>query len=307
MTPSDDGSDGCRFKGSSFLAQSAALNRAFDAGRQDDAAPVAGWEKLAERNAAGVDLLRQDRAVEAATAFRDVVADCSETLGPEHPDTLVATGNLAVAHAHAGQLAEAMGLLEVNLASRVAVFGDVHPRTLDARDTLGTMLRLVGRAADAAVVHALVVRQRALALGPEHPDTLVSRLGLALDAAEAGSLDPSAAALAQLLNDADAAFGPRHDLTTIIRAAAAAVALALGQVDQAVKQLQMAYSAAESVHGPAHRDAVALRAELADAMAARSGAEPSRPSDQLAEVTSPREPSATRGEPDHHRRQDTDR
>jgi hypothetical protein len=82
MTPSDDGSDGGRFKGSSFLAQSAALNRALDAGGQDDRAAVAGREKLAERNAAGVDLLRQERAVDATTALRDVVDDCSETLGP---------------------------------------------------------------------------------------------------------------------------------------------------------------------------------------------------------------------------------
>lgn len=303
MTSAGGGLGGGRFTGSAFLAQSAALNQALEVGQQDGAAPVAGRDGLAERNAAGVDHLRQDRGAEAAETLLDVVTDCAEALGPEHPDTLVAAGNLAVAQAYAGRLAEAVGLLEMNLAMRVTVFGDVHPRTLDARDALGTMLRLLGRAADAAVVHSLVARQRGLALGPHHPDTLVSRLGLALDAADAGDLGPSAAALDQLLHDAEAAFGPRHHLTTVIRATAAAVALALGRVDQAVTQLQLACSATESANGPTHPDTVALRAELADAVAVQKG--PS--ADQPAEVTSPREPSATRGEPGHHRRPDTDR
>jgi hypothetical protein len=303
MTSSGGGLDGGRFKGSAFLAQSAALDQGLDIGHPDAAAPALGRPGLAERNAAGIDLLRQERAVEAAEALLEVVAECAETLGPEHPDTLVAAGNLAVAYACAGRLAEAVGVLEVNLVSRVGVFGDGHPRTLDARDTLGTMLRLAGRAADAAVLHSQVARQRAHALGPGHPDTLVSRLGLALDAAEAGDLGPSAAALDRLLHDADAALGSRHHLTTVVRAAAADVALALGRVEQAVAQLQLAFAATESVHGPTHPDTVALRAELANAVAVQAGP----PSDPPAEVTSRRGPSGTREESGHRRRQDTDR
>jgi hypothetical protein len=270
MTSSGDGLDGGRFKGSAFLAQSAALGRVLDGGQQDSAA--VGWLELAERNAAGVDLVHQDRADEAAETFHDVVADCVEALGPRHPDTLVAAGNMAVAQACAGRLAEAVGLLEANLASRVAVFGDRHPRTLDARDALGTMLRLSGRTADAAAVHSLVARQRAHALGPDHPDTLVSRLGLALDGAEAGDLGPSFAALERLLHDAETIFGPRDYLTTVVRAAAADVALALGRVDHAVTQLQLARSAMEWMRGPAHPDTVALRVELADAVAIQAAA-----------------------------------
>jgi len=96
-----DAPDGGRFRGSAFLSQSAALNRALMGGGQDSAA-------LAERNRTGVDLLRQDRPVEAAETLYDAVVDCVEVLGPEHPDTIVAAGNLAVAHACAGRLAEAL-------------------------------------------------------------------------------------------------------------------------------------------------------------------------------------------------------
>src|SRR5918997_4650368 len=132
MTSSGGGLHGGRFKGSAFLAQSAALHQALGGARQHS--PAVRWLELAERNAAGVDLVHQDRADEAVEAFHGVVADCAGALGPQHPDTLVAAGNMAVAHACAGRLAEAVGLLEANLASRVAVFGDGHPRTLDARD-----------------------------------------------------------------------------------------------------------------------------------------------------------------------------
>ncbi len=300
MTSAHGGRDGGRFKGSAFLAQSAALDGAPDPAPQDDPAPVARWTELAERNAAGVDLLRQDRADEAADALHDVVTDCAETLGPQHPDTLVAAGNLAVAHAYAGRLADAVGLLEVNLAARAAVLGDEHPRTLDARDTLGTVLRLSGRAADAALLHSQVASQRTQVLGPTHSDTLVSRLGLVLDAADVGDFGWCAGALDQLLPDTDAALGPRHHLTTHVRATTAAVALALGRVDHAVTQLQLACLAAESVHGPAHPDTVALRAELAEAVSARSAA-------RQGQVTSPRGPSATREGPGHHRPPNTDR
>lgn len=252
--------------GSAFLVQSAALGRAFDAGARPSGAAAAARLGLAERNAAAISLLRRDRTVEAAEALREVVADCTAALGPDDPDTVVAAGNLAVAHARAGELVEAVDLFEANLTSRAAVFGDDHPRTLDARDALATGLRLVGRADDAAHLHTLVASQRARTLGPDHPDTLVSRLGLALDLADAGDLDEAAAELDQLLHG-HTDLGARHPLTTAVRVVAADVALALGWLDHAATQLQLACSASEAVHGRAHPDTAALRAELAEVVA----------------------------------------
>lgn len=259
---------------SAFLVQSAALDRGADAGTKNTGAAAAARSALADRNAAGIGLLRHGRPAQAAEArqaeetLRAVVSDCVLALGPQDPDTLIAVGNWAVAHAQAGYVMEAVELLETNLASRALVFGDRHPRTLDARDALGTGLRLAGRAAEATQVHALVGDQRGSVLGRDHPDTLVSRLGLALDIADAGDLDQAAGELNWLLH-ARTALRPDHPLSTAIWIAAADIALALGWIDRAVSQLQLAYAATEALQGPAHPETVALWTELTAAVAER--------------------------------------
>jgi hypothetical protein len=257
---------------SAFLLQSAELARGLGADAQDSEVATVARSGLAERNTAGIALLREARPGDAVVALDGVVADCEVALGPQDPDTLIAAGNRAVAHAWAGQSAEAILQIEKNLTERAQVFGERHPRTLDALDALGTGLRMAGRPAEAAPTHALAAEHRAHVLGTGHPDTLVSRLGLALDLADAGSLDRAAEELDRLLH-ADIPLGSRHPVTTAVRIAAADVALALGWVDHAVTQLQLALAATESTYGGAHPTAVALRAEL-DAVAAERGAQP---------------------------------
>lgn len=273
MAPDPDQPDRPRLLGgSAFLVESAAFSRGsgrIDAGGAAGAAHL----ELRDRNAAAVDLLRNRHAGEAGAAdgaLLAVAGDCARALGPHHPDTLIAAGNRAVGRALAGRPAEALELLEANLAAREVVFGAVHPRTLDARDALGTVLRLVGRFADARSVHAQVVEQRRAALGAHHPDTVVSRLGLALDHAESGHLDAAAADLQDLLR-ACVTLGACHPVTRAVRLADADVALARGLVDRGVKQLQLACAATGTALGRYHPDAVALHAELRAVLAERAG------------------------------------
>jgi Tetratricopeptide repeat len=48
---------------------------------------------------------------------------------PDHPDTLIARGNLAMAYGTAGRTAEAIPLLEQTLADSERILGADHPRT----------------------------------------------------------------------------------------------------------------------------------------------------------------------------------
>jgi hypothetical protein len=57
-------------------------------------------------------------------------------LGPEHPDTLTARGNLAFWRGQAGDPAGAAAAFEQLLADRQRVLGPEHPNTLTTRSQL---------------------------------------------------------------------------------------------------------------------------------------------------------------------------
>ena len=56
-----------------------------------------------------------------------LVADQERVLGPDHPDTLTARNNLAIAYRGAGRPDEAISLHEQALAARERVLGPDHP------------------------------------------------------------------------------------------------------------------------------------------------------------------------------------
>ncbi|WP_425581221.1 tetratricopeptide repeat protein [Streptomyces sodiiphilus] len=70
-------------------------------------------------------------------------------LGPHHPDTLLARGNLATSYADAGRTTEAIALLEQVLADRERVLGAEHPGTEATRAALA---RWLGGEGDAGAV-----------------------------------------------------------------------------------------------------------------------------------------------------------
>ena len=74
-----------------------------------------------------------------------LVADQERVLGPDHPDTLAARNNLAVAYQDAGRTAEAITLHEQTLAARERVLGPDHPDTLTSRNNLAIAYQAAGR------------------------------------------------------------------------------------------------------------------------------------------------------------------
>ncbi|MCT2546931.1 MULTISPECIES: tetratricopeptide repeat protein [Streptomyces] len=77
--------------------------------------------------------------VTAAHSHFDHLADATRSrLGPDHPDTLSAQGNLAFWRGWAGDAAGAAQALTDLLADRVRVLGEDHPDTLATRNNLAT-------------------------------------------------------------------------------------------------------------------------------------------------------------------------
>jgi Tetratricopeptide repeat len=77
-----------------------------------------------------------------------LLADQERVLGTDHPDTLGARTNLAIAYQEAGRTAEAITLHEQNLADQERVLGTDHPDTLSTRNNLASAYQAAGRAAE---------------------------------------------------------------------------------------------------------------------------------------------------------------
>jgi len=95
-----------------------------------------------------------------------------EVLGPEHPDTLAAMGNLANSYSDAGRKDEALKLHEEVLTLDRKVLGPEHPDTLWGMDNLAHCYGDAGREDEALKLREEVLTLRRKVLGPEHPDTL---------------------------------------------------------------------------------------------------------------------------------------
>jgi non-specific serine/threonine protein kinase/serine/threonine-protein kinase len=103
----------------------------------------------------------------------------SETLGPDHPDTLTNLNNVAVCYGARGRHAEAVNLYEETLALRKAKLGPTHPDTLESAINLARAYRILRRHAEAAKLLEETLDQYKAKLGPDHPSTLISMSHLA--------------------------------------------------------------------------------------------------------------------------------
>ena len=143
-------------------------------------------------------------------------------LGPEHPDTLAARGNLAFSYRVAGRTGEAIAIEEQVAADRERLLGPEHPDTLAARGNLAFSYRVAGRTGEAIAIEEQVAADRERLLGPEHPDTLAARGNLAFSYRVAGRTGEAIAIEEQVAADRERLLGPEHPHTLNARANLAA-------------------------------------------------------------------------------------
>ncbi|MHA6782309.1 tetratricopeptide repeat protein [Pseudonocardia saturnea] len=246
-----------RFAGSRLVVESAVMQR-----RGDDPAGGSGTAGLRQQHDAAAALVDAGRPQEAVPVLERAVAEAGQALGPQHPDTLVAEGNLAVAYLAAGRPDVGIPLLVDTLDDRERTLGADHPVTLTARDVLASVHRTAGRPAEALAHYQLVVDGRTRVLGPSHPHTLTSRLGTALSLADDDDLRDALAVLGSALRDAVDACGPAHPVTVAIRGAQAACLASAGRPVEARTEYDRAARDAAAGLGRTHPDTLALEAAL---------------------------------------------
>ncbi|WP_326770344.1 tetratricopeptide repeat protein (plasmid) [Streptomyces sp. NBC_01591] len=85
---------------------------------------------------AGASLLNAHLHSASSTYWEQMVADCEQLLGNEHPDTLNARANLATSYRQAGRTNNAIEIEEHVLTEYERLLGNEHPDTRSARDVL---------------------------------------------------------------------------------------------------------------------------------------------------------------------------
>ncbi|MGW5442711.1 tetratricopeptide repeat protein [Streptomyces asiaticus] len=126
----------------------------------------------------GRSLGESGQVTAAIDHFQHLTDTTYSHLGPDHPDTLVARGNLASWRGRAGDAAGAATAFADLLADRVRVLGPDHPDTLTTRGNLASWRGRAGDAAGAATAFADLLESMVRVLGADHPDVRIIRQNL---------------------------------------------------------------------------------------------------------------------------------
>lgn len=200
-----------------------------------------------------------------AVAHWKLVASASErALGPAHPDTLLATGQLASATLAAGLGTEAVALYQQALDTRLKVLGPDDPGTLAARAELGGALLTAGQPFEAIVALEAVLAE-APAAEPADLGVLDIQDTLAAAYQTAGRNPDAIRLAARTLAEREKAQGPDHPATMSTRASLARACLAVGRVKEAIRHCRQAYDGAQRVLGSDDPGTLGALGALADA------------------------------------------
>ncbi|MFD7120373.1 tetratricopeptide repeat protein [Streptomyces sp. NPDC059922] len=158
-------------------AEAVALMRRAARGRTARLGP---WHPLTlEARACLLELPPGAELEEEATGGPGVVAACRRELGPDHPITLSAELNCALALFNTGEPTEALPLARRALAAHELRYGAEYPITMASRSLLSSVLAALGEYSEAVEQIETVIEGRERVLGPSHPWTLVAREKLA--------------------------------------------------------------------------------------------------------------------------------
>ena len=200
---------------------------------------------------------------QTALTLKDAVDMLADALGPDHPHTLTARSNLAVAYKQAGHVSTAIDMFEDVLTDRTRILGPNHPHTLTTRSNLAITYQRVGNVRKALDMHQDLLTDRTRILGPDHRRTLTTRGNLAIAYRESGNLQKAIDMFEDVLTDRTRILGPDHPHTLITRRDLAVARLKTGNAPRAMDMLEALFPHMEQILGPDHPDTLTTRNNLA--------------------------------------------
>jgi tetratricopeptide (TPR) repeat protein len=199
----------------------------------------------------------------AVTWWREVAIRCEQLLGDDHPDTLVAAGQLADALLAAGHAADAVRCSRWALAGRDRVLGPGHPAAIAARVSLGRALAASGQGDEALSVLREAAGRSERAHGPGDPGALEVLDEYAAVLLAAGEAAAAVRLCKRSLAGRERLHGPADPATLAAALRLAAACLADGKAEAAIGQYKRVLAARGQALGPGHPDTLAARASLA--------------------------------------------
>ena len=192
-----------------------------------------------------------------------VLADGERLLGPDHPGTLAARANLALAYAATGRPREAIPLLERNLADQERLLGPDHLSTLSTRAQLAVVYKEAGRLREAVSLFERNLADRERILGSDHPDTLAARDALAMAYRGMRRMREVTRLLERNLADRERVLGADHPDTLAAYQNLAAAYMREARRGAGVRLYERNLADRERVLGSDHPDTLTARHNLA--------------------------------------------
>ncbi|KAL5631666.1 hypothetical protein ACGC1H_007249 [Rhizoctonia solani] len=188
-----------------------------------------------------------------------------QTLGEEHPSTLVSMSYLASTCSKLGRYEQAEQLQVEVLHAHKRVLGEEHLDTLASMNNLALTYSRLGRYEQAEQLQVEVLNACKRVLGQEHPYTLISMANLASTYSHLGRYEQAEQLQVEALNAYKRVLGEEHPDTLASMNNLASTYSRLGRYEQA-EQLQVeALNACKRVLGEEHPDTLASMASLASA------------------------------------------
>ncbi len=226
--------------------------------------PLTSWRAKADL----AEVLSDQDDLEAAEKLAAEVLDhATKTLGPDHPQTLAATGTLAAIHRKQGRLAEAENGFATAYAGYHKILGDSHPATAVAAGNLGEILEKEGLFDQAEPPLRAAFDSEHKIYGDTHPTTLAGMNNLALLYESQGLFDRAEPLYKTVAATEAKMSGPRHPEAAAADNNLAYLYLLQGRYADAAPRFRAVHEAWKKTLGPTHQDTLKALNNLARAEA----------------------------------------
>jgi len=153
----------------------------------------------------------------------------NKILGEEHPDMVLAMGNLASTYRHLGKHTEAEELLIKVLDARSIILGEEHPATILAMGNLASTYGDLRKYTEAEKLEIQVLNAREKILGEKHPHTILAMEILASTYSHIRKYTEAEKLEIQLLDASSNILGGQYPDTIIAMRNLAAIQKAISQ------------------------------------------------------------------------------
>jgi len=175
-----------------------------------------------------------------------------DSLGEEHPDTLISFSNFASIYSQLGHFSEALPLFEKVYSLSKKVLGEKHPDTLASLDNLAYIYLKLGRISEALPLSEKAYSLFKEVLGEKHSDTLVSLNNWVSIYLKLGRFSKALPLSEKAYSLSNELLGEKHPYTLGSLNNLASIYLELGHFSEALPLFEKVYSLSKKVLGEKH-------------------------------------------------------